>query len=205
LRSSEAEVIVVDDGSSDPYPDALHHTTNLGYGSSLLNGIRCSTNDVILTMDGDGQHQIKDVHNLWTVWNMLKTDMIIGQRRLSYEEPLRVFARKTLNLIASFFTGRYMYDLNSGMRIFRKQLAIDYSLILCKTFSFTTSLTISCLCDGYTIEWFPIEVVERRYGKTRVRFLKDGLVTLYYILRIGIALRTRRIRSWLRNLRSKIK
>lgn len=196
-----AEVIIVDDGSKVPYKNAYKHDRNRGYGDALMTGIKLATNPVVLTCDGDGQHTVNDIINLYAVWNMLDVDMVIGARRLTYEEPLRMLGRKCLNLIASFFTGIYMSDLNSGIRIFKRNVAIGYFDILCKTFSFTTSITMSYMCDNYKVEWFPIKVLPRKHGKSHVNVIKDGWRTLYYILRIGIALRTRRIRAWLRNLR----
>jgi len=196
-----AEVLIVDDGSYDPYPQAIKHSSNQGYGQSLMTGIEKATRSIIITMDGDGQHNTQDAVNLTSVWKMLDVDMIIGARRLKYEKSLRMWGRKILNLIASFFTGVYMSDLNSGMRIFKKDIAVQYFPILCKTFSFTTSITMSYMCDDYKVEWFPIKVAARPHGKSHVKVVKDGLVTLKYILWIGMALRTRRIRSWLRSLR----
>jgi glycosyltransferase involved in cell wall biosynthesis len=193
-----AEIIVVDDGSDNPFPTAIQHETNQGYGQSLMTGISAATRSLIITMDGDGQHRTQDALNLYQVWKMLDVDMVIGARRLDYEKPLRMWGRKCLNLIASFFTGRFLPDLNSGMRIFRRDIAKGYFPILCKTFSFTTSITMSFFCDNYKVEWFPIKVASRPHGKSHVKVIKDGLVTLKYILWIGMALRTRRIRAWLR-------
>lgn len=198
LEGMGGEVIIVDDGSENPYPHSIKHETNQGYGQSLMTGIAKASRSLIITMDGDGQHRTQDALNLFHVWRMLDVDMVIGARRLAYEKPLRMWGRKFLNLIASFFTGMYLPDLNSGMRIFRRQIAINYFPILCKTFSFTTSITMSFFCDNYRVEWFPIKVAERPYGKSHVKVVKDGLVTLYYIIRIGTALRTRRIRKWIR-------
>ena len=196
-----AEVIIVDDGSKNPYPNAIKHDTTKGYGQSLMTGISKASRSIILTCDGDGQHRVQDAKNLVQVWDMLEVDMLIGARRLTYEEPLRMWGRKILNFIASLFTGIYLTDLNSGMRMFKRDIAIGYFPILCKTFSFTTSITMSYMCDKYRCEWFPIKVKEREHGKSHVNVVKDGWVTLYYIVRIGLALRTRRIRAWLRRLR----
>lgn len=197
-----AEVIIVDDGSDVPYPYAtVSHPKNLGYGQSLMTGISKASRSIILTMDGDSQHIPQDVKNLCSVWKMLDVDMIIGARRLTYEEPLRMFGRKALNLISCLFTGIFPNDLNSGMRIFKRDIAMGYFPILCKTFSFTTSITMSYLADGHKVEWFPIKVSKRKYGKSHVNIIKDGWTTLKYIIWIGFALRTRRIRAWLRSLR----
>lgn len=202
LESLGAEVIVVDDGSFEPYPHSIKHPKNLGYGQALMTGIGHASRSIIITMDGDGQHRTQDAVNLAQVWKMLDVDMVIGARRLAYEKPLRMWGRKILNLIASFFTGIYMSDLNSGMRIFKRSIAIGYFPILCKTFSFTTSITMSYMCDNHKVEWFPIKVASRPHGKSHVKVVKDGLVTLKYILWIGCALRTRRIRAWFRSLKS---
>jgi len=198
LRAEGAEVVVVDDGSSYSYPGSIKHEFNKGYGQALMTGINHASRSIIITMDCDGQHRTQDAINLVTAWKMLDVDMIIGSRRLEYEKPLRMWGRKVLNFIASLFTGIYMQDLNSGMRIFKKDIAKGYFSILCPRFSFTTSITMSYMCDDYKVEWFPIKVLERPHGRSHVRVVKDGLVTLYYILRIGIALRTRRLRAWLR-------
>jgi len=54
--------------------------------------------------------------------------------------------------------------------------------------------------DGYQIEWFPIRNNQRSHGKSHVNVISDGLVTLFYILKIGFALRTRKLRNFLRFL-----
>lgn len=195
------EVLIVDDGSKIPYPtrEDLIHKNNIGYGQALMTGISKASRPYIMTLDGDGQHRLEDVRNLYLVWKILGADMIIGSRRLAYEKKLRIWGRKVLNFIASMFTGIYMQDLNSGMRIFKKDIAIGYFPILCKTFSFTTSITMSYMCDDYRVEWFPIHIKERAHGLSHVKVVRDGIITLYHILKIGIALRTRRIREWIRN------
>ena len=195
------EVIVVDDGSKEPYPTAIKHGVNFGYGGSLLTGIKNATRPLIITMDGDGQHRVGDAVNLYIAWKMMKDcDLLIGSRRMKDEEWHRMWGRKFLNLIASVFATFYFQDLNSGMRIFKKDIAFGYRSILCRTFSFTTSLTMSMICDGYRVESFPIEVNERKYGESKVNVLKHGMITLYYIVIIGLALRTRRLRLWWRKI-----
>jgi len=199
LSETGAEVIIVDDGSKDPFPDSIKHGCNYGYGAALMTGIKNSTRPIIMTIDGDGQHGLEDVKNLYTVFKMLKNvDMIIGVRRLKHEKFSRYIGRKLLNTIASIIALYWLPDLNSGMRIFQRATMEGYHPILCKRFSFTTSLTLSMLLDGHRIEWFPISVKEREHGKSHVKVVKDGIVTLYYILKIGFALRTRRIRGWIR-------
>ena len=204
LEDLGAEVIVVDDGSKRPFQEGIKHGMNFGYGAAILTGIKQANRPIILTMDGDGQHSIEDVRNLWQIWQTLQNgvgvDMLIGARRLRKETWIRSTGRTLLNILASILVFRWLRDLNSGMRLFRREIVIGYAPILCKTYSFTTSLTISMISDGYKVEWFPIKVQARKTGKSKVRLIKHGLVTLYYILRNGIALRTRRLRTRLRPL-----
>jgi len=204
LESYGAEVIIVDDGSRRPYNLAFKHGSNFGYGSAILTGIRQSTRPLVLTMDGDGQHRPEDARNLYTTWKMLEQsvgiDMLIGARRLKGEKWFRYLGRKCLNILASIIAAYWLPDLNSGLRLFRKEIVQGYSQILCKTYSFTTSLTISMMADNYRVEWFPIKVQARKGGFSKVRLFRHGLVTLYYILRNGFALRTRKLRARLRPL-----
>lgn len=200
LQSLGAEVIVVDDGSKDSYPKSIKHGTNFGYGAALMTGIKNATRPLVMTIDGDGQHTASEVVKLYHAFKLIETaDMVVGARRLKHERLVRYIGRKLLNSIASILSCHWLSDLNSGMRIFKRDLAIGYFPILCRTFSFTTSFTMSLMCDGHRVEWFPIRLQERSHGKSHVKVIKDGLVTLYYILRIGFALRTRGLRAWLRS------
>lgn len=201
LASYGAEIIIVDDGSQDPYPGAIKHGMNFGYGSALMTGIKNSSRSLIMTIDGDGQHTVSEAVKLYHAFKLIdNADMVIGVRRLDNETFIRFLGRKLLNWTASIICTYWLPDLNSGARIFRRDLVLGYFPILCRSFSFTTSLTISMLCDGHKVEFFPIRVEERKHGKTRVKLIRDGLVTLYYILRNGIALRTRGIRKIWRDI-----
>ena len=195
--------LVVDDGSKEPHPDSfVRHSESIGYGASLKHGISLSETDWIVTMDGDGQHELEDVLRLLDfVERFPEVDMVIGDRRVKETSLSRYFGRKFLNITASLFAWRWIPDLNSGLRIFRKKTALGYFPILCDGFSFTTSLTLSMLADGYKVDWLPIRVKPRAHGLSKVNKWKDGWVTLKYILWIGCALRTRWIRSVLRNMK----
>ena len=197
----EIELIIVDDGSETPIPEAtIRHERNRGYGAALKTGIRAATRDYIITMDGDGQHTVSDVIRLWLYFQLIDVDMIVGVRKIKEVGRLRVWGRAFLNLCASILAGIWLPDLNSGLRIFKRDLALKYEPILCNTYSFTTSLTLMHLIDGYKVEWMPIEVQKRTHGKSKVKVIEHGFITLYYILKIGVALRTRGIREWKRKL-----
>lgn len=202
LESFGAEVIVVDDGSKDPYPKSIKHGTNFGYGSALMTGIKNATRPIILTIDSDGQHTVKESVKLYHAYKLMECpDMLIGVRSLKRESLLRYLGRKFLNWTASLICFHFLPDLNSGARIFKRDISIGYFSILCRRFSFTTSITMCMMLDGYKVQFFPIKVEDRTHGKSRVKVLRDGWVTLYYILKLGFAIRTRGVRAWLRSFR----
>lgn len=192
-----AEVIIVDDGGTmDLKVPSIGYQPNMGYGYAIKYGIKKATHPTILTCDGDGQHTLNDIRKLYRVFNMIDDcGMVVGSRWNLKEKGLRRYGRKFLNFMASLISGHYMVDLNSGMRVFRRELGLGYSPILCDTFSFTTSLTMSVVTDNHKMAYFPIDVQERNQGKSRVKLFKDSLVTLYYIVWVGLALRTRKLRD----------
>ena len=194
--------ILVDDGSVQVVPGAdIRFEIPRGYGSALKAGIEKATTDLVATMDGDGQHSARDVKRLEEFMCYFPDNtMVIGDRRLK-ERGKRLWGRKVLNWTASVFARRWINDLNSGLRIFRREVAIGYASILSDGFSFTTSLTLAMLADGYRVDWLPIKVAPRLHGQTKVQLWRDGWITLKTIVWIGGALRTRKFRAWLRNLR----
>lgn len=202
LVAMGTNVIIVDDGGTVDLPTTIktiRYVPNMGYGYALKKGIEAADTDIVLTMDGDNQHLPEDALKLYRVYKMIKDcKMVVGQRWNLNEKPHRWFGRKVLNFIASCIAGHYLVDLNSGMRIFDRKIALGYKDILCDTFSFTTSLTMSMVTDGHKVAYFPIDVQPRKYGKSHVRLVSDGLVTAYYIIWVGLALRTRRLRGKIR-------
>lgn len=203
-------LIVVDDGSIVPFPKLpfpirlYRHASSKGYGAALKTGILKAQTEWIVTADGDGQHRFRDIVRLVEfTQDFPEVDMVIGDRRIK-ERGLRFWGRKGLNWTASLFARRWISDLNSGLRIFRRKVALGYFPILSDEFSFTTGITLAMLADGYKVDWLPIRVGPRRFGETKVKLWRHGLATLKLIFWIGLALRTREIRQWLRPLFQKV-
>lgn len=197
-----AEVIVVDDGGNMDFIDEVNLITyrpHMGYGYAIKEGIKKASNPVICTADGDGEHRVDDIVKLYIVFKLI-TDcsMLVGCRWNKKESKIRWFGRKVINFLAACWSRHMLPDLNSGLRIFKRELAIGYSPILCDTFSFTTSLTMCMVTDNHKVAWFPVDNKARAYGKSHVKPIKDGLVTIFYVFWIGFALRTRKLRALFR-------
>jgi glycosyltransferase involved in cell wall biosynthesis len=191
---ADAQIIVVDDGSSDGTgdearaagADVLCNSANLGYGRSIKAGLSNAIYDTILIMDGDLTYPAREISFLLAEYHR-GCDMIIAHRTGPHFLSLAV-PRIVLRSIAEFVTGRSIPDVNSGMRIFDRRDAYPFLDYLCDSFSFTTSLTLIYLMTGKLVRYRPIEY-RKRFGKSKVRFIRDSARTLYCVLRCAIRFR----------------
>ena len=121
------EIIVVDDGSEDETgaraQDAgacvVRHPYNKGNGAAVKSGIRRSSGDFVLILDGDGQHRAADAQRL--VARLGEFDLVIGARSASTQAtPARRLGNAALNRFAGYLTDRHIPDLTSGFRAARR-------------------------------------------------------------------------------------
>ena len=198
------EVIIVDDGSDLPVKEQVNFVThivrkekNKGYGNSIKLGIRHASGNYIGIIDADSQYDPMELIELWEA--MEDEDMLVGKRITHQGGWKRFFGRLSIKIISSFCALRFIPDLNSGVRIFKKHLARSYASLLCDEFSFTTSLTMCFLLDKLKVKWLPIGFYPRQGNPSTVKLLRIGLITLYQLIYLTIGLRTRKLRKWLRN------
>ena len=185
-----AEVIVVDDGSSDRTPAIarahgvrlVQHAEGLGNGAAVKRGIREARGDWILLLDGDGQHP---PHELPAMAAMAERyDMVVASRGGRGGAIHRNFANQVYNRLASYVSGRKIPDLTSGYRLLRADVAKDLVWLLPNTFSYPTTITMSMLRGGWAVGFHPFQVRQRK-GKSHVRLVADGSRFFLIILRIA--------------------
>ena len=188
----DAEVIVVDDGSDDATADVaekagamvIRHPESLGNGAAVKSGVRASRGDVLALMDGDGQHDARELQHLVDKLDG-GYDMAIGARdRGSHASIGRLFANGFYNGLASMISGRRILDLTSGFRVARASLFKKFLYLLPNGFSYPTTITMAFLRSGYPVCFEPIPAAERK-GKSHIRPIRVGVRFLVIIFKIA--------------------
>jgi len=190
------EIIVVDDGSKDKTAEnaarhngitVLRHRINKGYGASIKTGIRHATYDLICITDADGTYPNDRIPHLLSVMREKHADMVVGAR--TGKEAKIPFIRKpakwAIAQLARFVTGDKIPDLNSGLRIFKKDAALRFFGILPDGFSFTTTITMGMMTNGFIVEYVPIEYAHR-IGRSKIKPVRDTLNFVQLVFRIGL-------------------
>lgn len=187
-----AEVIVVDDGSTDDSAAVcaefkvrvVRHQYAMGNGAAIKSGARAATGDVIVFMDADGQHQPADISRLL---HKLEEgyDMVVGARSAGSQAGAhRAVANGFYNKLAGWMVGQSVQDLTSGFRAVKAEKFRKFLYLLPNGFSYPTTITMSFFRVGYSVAYIPI-VAPKRIGKSHVRLFRDGVRFLLIIFRIG--------------------
>lgn len=198
------EIIVVDDGSQDrtaeaarlqaatgPATDAnivvLQHHANRGYGGALKTGIRHAQYNILCITDADGTYPNERIPYLVERLDRHHFDMVVGARTGEHvaipaiRRPAKWFVGKLASLVA----GEKIPDLNSGLRVFRRSVVMEFFDILPDGFSFTTTITLGMLTNGYLVDYLPVNY-HKRVGKSKIRPVRDTLNFVQLILRIAL-------------------
>ena len=193
-----AEILVVDDGSSDETAAraeaagarVVRHPYNKGNGAAVKTGIREARSPVILLMDADTQHDPAEASTL--VGPVGTYDLVIGARSLGDQSVVRAFGNAVFRIIASWLTGRPIPDLTSGYRAAKRQSLLDIIHLLPNGFSYPTTSCLALMKSGQSVLFVPI-TARPRVGTSKIRPLQDGMrfiliifkiVTLYAPLRV---------------------
>lgn len=192
----EHEIIVVDDGSQDntaaiagrcPGVTLLQHRHNRGYGAALKTGIRHAGHDLICITDADGTYPNERIPELTGRLCEGSYDMIVGARvGANVSIPLvRRPAKWALGRLANYVAGESIPDLNSGLRVFRRDTALLFTGILPDAFSFTTTITLAMITNRYLVEYVPINYFAR-VGRSKIRPIQDTVNFVNLVWRIAL-------------------
>lgn len=197
---SNYEVIVVNDGSTDDTAEVAResgaivysHPYNVGNGAAVKSGIRIASGEILVLMDGDGQHDPEDIARMIEL--LPEYDLVVGARPAGQQSSImRGMGNRILNRLASYVAKFPIQDLTSGFRAVKADVARKFLYLLPNTYSYPTSLTLGVLREGWCVYYLPIKTQARKKGKSQIRVLRDGakfimiitkICTLYSPLRI---------------------
>jgi glycosyltransferase involved in cell wall biosynthesis len=187
-----AEVIVVDDGSTDGTGTraseagarVIVHPESLGNGAAIKSGARAASGAVFAFLDADGQHDPKDIAQL--VEKLADGyAMAIGARQSNgHANSGRFLANGFYSKLASLITNHHIPDLTSGFRVARAELFRQFLYLLPNGFSYPTTITMAFLRSGYPVGFVPIKA-GRRTGRSHIRPLRDGLRFFIIIFKVA--------------------
>lgn len=187
------EIIVVNDGSNDSTATiakesgatVINHPTNGGYGLSIQDGIEASKMPLIAITDADGTYPIEELPNLVKMVQEDGFDMAVGARTGNeFRKGLWKYpARLAFKWLSEFVAGRRIPDINSGLRVMKKEKLLPHHKRTCLGFSFTTSITLIFFLNGYFVGYKPIPYA-KRIGKSKVRHFQDSLRTAQILVSV---------------------
>lgn len=188
----EAEVLVVDDGSSDSTRrvcedagvNCLSSPYSMGNGAAIKRGARAAKGDILVFMDGDGQHDPADIARLVARLDQ-GYDMVVGARDWDSQAGVgRGLANTLYNWLASKMTGHAVADLTSGFRAVKAARFREFIHLLPNGFSYPTTSTMAFFRSAYGVAYEPIKAAQR-VGKSHIKPLKDGVRFLLIIFKIA--------------------
>ena len=188
----DAEIIVVDDGSTDETAAlcedvgvrAVRQPYSMGNGAAIKRGAREARGDTLVFMDADGQHDPALIARLLERLQQ-GYDMVVGARDWSGQAGVsRGLANTLYNWLASRMTGFAVKDLTSGFRAVRADKFREFLHLLPNGFSYPTTITMAFFRSAYAVAYEPIPVA-RRVGKSHIKPLRDGVRFLLIIFKIA--------------------
>lgn len=192
-RLPEAEIIVVDDFSTDATAKEastvagvrlVRHAYNCGYGGALKTGMTLSNREYVAWFDADGEHLVEDLVRIVDRLDRDRLVAVIGQRRGRSKTRLRAAGKWMIRMVARTLDFNGGADLNCGLRVFRRDIINRYLYVLPDGYSASLTSLMVMLERRYPLGFEPVEIGARA-GVSKVR-LSDGVSTMALVIRMAM-------------------
>jgi glycosyltransferase involved in cell wall biosynthesis len=195
LDGRDAEIVVVDDGSTDDTLEVLRsldglrlveHGRNQGKGAAMRSGFAAATGDVVIVQDADLEYDPRDYPKLLEPIEDGRADVVFGSRFLG--GPHRVFffwhfiANKLLTTLSNMFTNLNLSDMETGYKVFRRAV-LEKIHLRCDRFNFEPEITAKVAKAGWRVYEVPISYSGRTYDEGKKIRARDGLYALWAIIK----------------------
>src|SRR5215813_209563 len=200
--TKDFEVLVVDDGSKDqtgvildrlaaelPFLRVIHHESNRGYGAALISGFKNAKKDLIFYTDGDGQYDVRELHNLLAHLKP-NIDLVNGYKVKRADAWYRIFIGAMYRRAMRWAFRLSIRDVDCDFRLFRRYIFETISLesrsgVIC------VEMAKKFERAGFRMVEIPVSHYPRVHGRSeffRVRHLVytfKGLLKIWWLLVIS--------------------
>jgi glycosyltransferase involved in cell wall biosynthesis len=188
------ELVAVDDGSTDGTSDILagkaeakeirllSHERNRGYGAALKTGISAARGEYVMIIDGDGSYPVTHFDEFMSLAD--DNDMVVGARGggVLQEPRLRTWVKGFIIRMLKVLAEIEVPDLNSGLRLMKRDQVMRYFHLLPDGISFTATITLIQLSEGRPVKFVPIDYFARK-GASKFNPVRDTMGIIILILR----------------------
>ena len=133
-------------------------------------------------IDADGTYPCSAIPSMLDALD--ECDMVIGARdkEMGTLRWLRSGAKSFIRVLASYLTQTRIPDLNSGLRVMKREQVLEFLPILPATHSWVSTITMAFLSNGYNVKWVPISY-SRRIGRSSFHPIADTYNYLSLVIR----------------------
>jgi glycosyltransferase involved in cell wall biosynthesis len=197
-KSRKWKIIIINDGSKDSTKEVLNsysfedeltvinHKLNKGYGAAIKTGIAACLTEFCITIDADGQHRLDDIAKLYHLLIANDADMIVGSRKgIKSATFARGIGKSIIRTLAKILMPIPIYDINSGMKIYRTDLAQKYIHLAPDTMAYSDIITLLFINNRHLVLEEPIRINERLRGTSTIN-IQTAFQTVMEIINIVI-------------------
>lgn len=190
--------IVIDDGSTDDTFEVaknntllvIKHIINLGVGAATTTGFEVAKKigaDIVITIDGDGQHHSKDIFKLVQPILKKQSDVVIGTRMTNTKNMpvLKIFGNWLMNILTLLVYRQWSSDTQSGMKAMNKK-AISKIVIHSHGYEFCSELIGEIKRNKLVMKEIPIETIYTNYSIKNGQNWLNGINILTKLISIKL-------------------